>query len=382
MKVGVAQTRIDALTEAQRDALAEARSVWVAAGGVLDEFWQPMLLRFLVAAEWKMDQARPHLEATARWRRESGADECRRQLLAGRRILDFPFVPENQSCIWFAPVYGQTFDGNLISYISLGSLDIPTWMRVETDAEYMQYAVAIQEHQSVCNDVMAAQGHYLTRHVMVFDCAGMGKQHLHYRGLRRLMPTMPLGDLYYPEILSCSLIVNAPWIFTKIWSIVSPWVGKETRARTMIASKEHTASLLARLVPATEVPSWVANAGGTNTSMPPSVADRLGYAQMDEARRASLLIAQPPSRGGCSCYSLQGDEEPSKTFLKLAERLALPRKTTSDAALSPAAAAAGAAEPMPAAEPVLVSMIEAHAKLASARSADAIFLAAKQIELL
>ena len=110
---------------------------------------------------------------------------------------------------------------------------------------------------------------------------------------------MPLGDLYYPELLACALCVNAPKIFANIWSIFKHMLSPNIQARTIIVSKEETPALIARLAPSHEIPTALHNAGGRCAEMPPSVASRVGYRHLDTATLRSLLIQQPASLGGC-----------------------------------------------------------------------------------
>ena len=326
-RIGVPEVRTDRLSVAQREALDEARRVYLAAGGVLDELWQPMLLRFLVAHGWSVDKATSQLQATAQWRESSGASALRRRLLDGARILELPFVLDNQQIVWYLPSLASTHEGDPISYLSLGSLRVAEWLKIIDDAQYFQYNLALQESQSVYNDLLTARGKVLVRHVLVFDCDGIGKQHLSPSAFRRLRPCMPLADLYYPEIMSCAVCLNAPWLFATIWAIIRVMLSKEMQSRVIIAPKDRTPALLARIAPMSEVPAWgwhTAFSGGC-TGVPPSAAERLGYAQLDAPTRNSLLITKDPEQGGCTGFSLVHDTDiMTEHAMKYEARLARP----------------------------------------------------------
>ena len=136
---------------------------------------------------------------------------------------------------------------------------------------------------------------------------------------------MPLADLYYPEITSCMLCVNAPSVFANyIWPFFRRLISEEQRRRVIIASSDRTKQLLARLVPADEVPTSVFHGGGTCAQLPRSVAERLGYSQLDPQTLSELLINQTDGRGGCEGFSLHGagDANEAKGFTELSARLA------------------------------------------------------------
>ena len=85
---------------------------------------------------------------------------------------------------------------------------------------------------------------------------------------------MPLSDKYYPEITSCMLCINAPSVFANvIWPFFRRLISEEQQRRVIIASRERTKALLARLAPADEVPACVFHAAGTCAQMPRSVAE-------------------------------------------------------------------------------------------------------------
>ena len=50
------------INDTQREMLESARTVYMAAGGELDELWQPFLMRFLVAHDWNMAKVSKQLQ--------------------------------------------------------------------------------------------------------------------------------------------------------------------------------------------------------------------------------------------------------------------------------------------------------------------------------
>ena len=153
--------------------------------------------------------SRPHetVQDTAIWRASSGANAVRQRVREGWRCLEFEYVLENQTVVWFMPNFGVSLDGDVMSYLFLGRLNVPAWFAVIDDEQYYRYSIVVNELQAYLNDVMTSQSpsRRLVRHVQVFDCTDMGLQHFSLRAFRRLAPSMALGDLYYPEVRASPL---------------------------------------------------------------------------------------------------------------------------------------------------------------------------------
>lgn len=131
----------------------------------------------------------------------------RQRVREGWRCLEFEYVLENQTVAWFMPNFGVSLDGDVMSYLFLGRLNVPAWFAVIDDEQYYRYSIVVNELQAYLNDVMTSQSpsRRLVRHVQVFDCTDMGLQHFSLRAFRRLAPSMALGDLYYPEVRASPL---------------------------------------------------------------------------------------------------------------------------------------------------------------------------------
>ena len=52
---------------------------------------------------------------------------------------------------------------------------------------------------------------------------------------------MSIGNLYFPESLYKMYLVNAPFIFTAIWNIISPWIHPITKAKIRIVKSKDEA---------------------------------------------------------------------------------------------------------------------------------------------
>ena len=305
----VAGLLLDKLTREQRSMLTRARTIFMDAGGVLDEYWEPMLLRFLVAHKWQMsDDAIAQLQSTARWRESSGARAVRQRLRNEElRFVTLPAVLATLRCCWFLPAQHDSYDGDIVSYLFLGTLQIPKWLEAMSDYEYGLYNVAVVELFSLLNDQRAVESRRLTRTVYCHDCTGLGARNPRdiLRGCRRLQPWLSLNDLYYPEMFSRVLVVNAPWAFTIIWSFVRNFLSHELQAQVEILPPRETANTMEQLAQVEHVPTAVRGGGGQCATMPQAVSHLLGFDALEPVVLDALLIRQPESRGGCaSTYTI------------------------------------------------------------------------------
>jgi hypothetical protein len=126
---------LNGMSDEQQLGLVEARQAYTSAGGVLDEFAVPFLVRFLIKHDWTLPKAIKQLKATAKWRAESGADGIRANMRTGvLRFVDFPHALAMTRCVWFLPLHGRSFNGDLVSYQFVGSLDLTTWFKEMSDA--------------------------------------------------------------------------------------------------------------------------------------------------------------------------------------------------------------------------------------------------------
>ena len=168
---GLTEVYLDELSSQQRAVLQKARQLYVAAGGKLDDYWEPMLIRVLVACKWTLSKkAASQLRQTARWRSSSGADELRARLISGQsKLLGLPHALEAQRRMWSLPCHGKTVDGDLISYSFLGTLDIPALLSVD-DKGLWQHNLGLLELQSLMNDQLSCETRRLVRHAFVVDC--------------------------------------------------------------------------------------------------------------------------------------------------------------------------------------------------------------------
>jgi hypothetical protein len=110
------------------------------------------------------------------------------------------------------------------------------------------------EHATYHADRLSAERGRLVRWSLISDTTGMGLQHASLPLIFRLKPTMPLSDLYYPELIGHMQIINAPPVIYWAWKMVKHLLSKATQARVSITDKANTPRGLMALAPLKHLP--------------------------------------------------------------------------------------------------------------------------------
>ena len=79
------------------------------------------------------------------------------------------------------------------------------------------------------------------RCTLLVDCSGMGLRTLSFDMLKAVAH---MYNTYYPEVLHHEFIINAPWIFQRLWGMMQGFLFESTRKKIHILGKEHKTFLL------------------------------------------------------------------------------------------------------------------------------------------
>ncbi|KAI9140960.1 CRAL-TRIO domain-containing protein [Paraphysoderma sedebokerense] len=91
---------------------------------------------------------------------------------------------------------------------------------------------------------------------VIFDCSGMGWHQFHMPALPYLRAITQIDQDYYPERLEKVVLVNAPGMFSRIWSIIKGWIDKKVADKVMILGSNYQSTLL-DLVDPTTLPKYL-----------------------------------------------------------------------------------------------------------------------------
>lgn len=116
-------------------------------------------------------------------------------------------------------------------------------------------------YRTLMDECTTASGTYTDKNTVIFDCTGMGFHQFHWPALNLLKTITEIDQAYYPERLGMLFIVNAPALFTRIWSIVKKWLDERMLEKIHILGSDYQ-SVLLEYIEADKLPKFL---GGSCT---------------------------------------------------------------------------------------------------------------------
>jgi CRAL/TRIO domain len=89
-------------------------------------------------------------------------------------------------------------------------------------------------------------GHPVETFCTIMDLQGVSLSNF-YRVKDYVMATASLGQNRYPEIMGKFYIINAPWAFSAVWTIIKPWLDEVTASKIDIVGTAYRDKLLAQI---------------------------------------------------------------------------------------------------------------------------------------
>lgn len=205
------------------------------------------LVRWLRARRHNLDKAEAMYRKSMAWRKEFGADT----------ILDTYTPPEVLSKHYVGGVTGEDKYGRPVSIDPIGKLDLKGLLYSLKKAEIIRYVVWQCEKVGLCYKKQSIKhGKRISQSTQVLDFDGFGKQHFWKPGIDMFTEMLVTVEDNYPETLHSTYFVNAPYLFTMCWALVSPFVSEDTRKKFIFLKGDWCKQLTDMIVP-DEVPvNW------------------------------------------------------------------------------------------------------------------------------
>ncbi|KAJ2077314.1 phosphatidylinositol transfer protein csr1 [Coemansia sp. RSA 988] len=190
---------------------------------IRDAFWAAtlcdhpdvLLLRFLRARKWNVDDALQMLLACLRWRLDEELDWI---IWTGESSLNYSLIQRGIGYMHKTDRLGQP-----VLFIPVRAID-PSAQPQEQMVEYTIYLMEVARimlhppAEKVC---------------LVFDTTNMSMSNMDWTYFKTFLHYL---EHYYPECLGLVLIYNASWVFYSLWKLISPMLDP------VVASKVHFAS--------------------------------------------------------------------------------------------------------------------------------------------
>eukprot|EP00899_Mesostigma_viride_P008693 jgi/Mesvir1/17825/Mv12919-RA.1 len=255
-----------------------------------------LLQRFLQARGFDLEKATAMFINNQKWREEFGADTI---------LEDFEY-PEKDQVKKFYPHGHHKTDkrGHPIYIEHVGRLDVKSLMEVTDMDRLLRYHV--QEWERLLKvkfpACSRAAGRRIEQSFTILDLKEMSGMLKLFKTSKDFLRTIMQVDAdNYPEHLFRLFIINAPFTFKGVWSIIRPWLDERTATKIQVFTHNGTETLL-QYVDANNLPAEL----GGNCQCPG------GCINSDEGPWRDPAYLQASSRGATE-ESLEAEGEESTT---------------------------------------------------------------------
>ncbi|CEL59341.1 Sec14 cytosolic factor OS=Schizosaccharomyces pombe (strain 972 / ATCC 24843) GN=sec14 PE=4 SV=1 [Rhizoctonia solani AG-1 IB] len=246
--------RVGHLTPEQEQTLSQFKTDLQTEGWLVPERHDDStLLRFLRARKFDLVKSKEMIITCEKWRKEFGVDDI---------VKNFDFPEKEQVNKYYPQFYHKMDkDGRPVYIERLGSVDIPALRKVTTEQRQLQnlvleYERFLHERLPACS---AAAGKPVETSCTILDLKGVGISSF-YQVKDYVSKASTIGQNYYPETMGKFYIINTPFMFSTVWSLVKPWLDPVTVAKISIPSSSETKAMLLDQIPAENLPE---DLGGT-----------------------------------------------------------------------------------------------------------------------
>ncbi|KAJ9477364.1 SEC14 cytosolic factor [Pseudozyma hubeiensis] len=204
------------------------------------------LCRFLRARKWDQAATEAMFTECEKWRTEFKVEEL---------YHSFEY-PEKEKVDQYYPQYYHKTDkdGRPIYIEQLGKLDLKALYQVTTPERQIQklvveYEKFQRERLPVCS---AHKGELVETSCTIMDLKNVGVSQF-WKVSGYVQQASNIGQHYYPETMGKFYIINAPYIFTTVWSVIKGWLDPVTVEKIKILGHKYQDELLQQ-IPAENLP--------------------------------------------------------------------------------------------------------------------------------
>ncbi|RXW19321.1 hypothetical protein EST38_g6549 [Candolleomyces aberdarensis] len=200
------------------------------------------LLRFCRARKFDYPAVKTMLLNAEQWRKDFGVEDI---------VNNFDFKEKAEVDKYYPQFYHKTDkDGRPIYIEQLGKLDIKALYAVTTQERQLkrlvwEYEKSLRTRTPVCSRV---SGRPIETFCTILDLGGVTLSNF-YRVKDYVSAASGVGQDRYPETMGKFYIINAPWAFTAVWSVIKGWLDPVTVAKIQILGGSYQAELLKQIEP-------------------------------------------------------------------------------------------------------------------------------------
>ena len=199
--------------------------------------------RYLKARSWDVEKALEMYTNTVKWRSDFGCNS----------IFDGFDFPEKREVIQIFPQYYLRTDkfGRPIFINEVGKISVEKLLKVTTVERMLQFHVyewekLIREMYPACSKHV---GHNIFQSFSIIDLKGLSYKQFNKTSRTFIQKVTKLDQEYFPEHLGQMFIVNAPKIFTMMWSVIKLWLDKRTLMKIKVYGSDFKEKILQYIDP-------------------------------------------------------------------------------------------------------------------------------------
>lgn len=233
-------------TTPEQDAQVHQLRLKLEAAGCKERLDTLTLLRFLRARKFNVALSETMFLECEKWRKEMNLDDL---------VPNFEYTEKEKIFEYYPQYYhGTDKDGRPVYIEQLGKVDL-TAMNTITSQERMLQNLAVEYEKCADPRLPACSrktGHLVETCCTIMDLKGVGitRAGSVYSYVRQ---ATVMSQNYYPERLGKFYLINAPWGFSTVFSVIKGWLDQVTVEKIHILGGGYQKELLAQ-VPAENLP--------------------------------------------------------------------------------------------------------------------------------
>ncbi|KAF8903929.1 CRAL-TRIO domain-containing protein [Gymnopilus junonius] len=233
--------RLGNLTVIQLHTLEKFKTELKAEGAFVEERMDDAtLLRFLRARKFDLAKAKEMIIAAEKWRKDFGVEEI---------VKNFDFKEQAEVVKYYPQYYHKCDkDGRPVYVEFLGKVDPTALYAVTTEERLLQHLVWEYERSLTVRlpACSAAAGHPVETFCTILDLQGVSISNF-YHVRTYVSAASSIGQDRYPETLGKFYIINAPWAFSAVWTVIKPWLDEVTVKKISILGSGYKDELLKQI---------------------------------------------------------------------------------------------------------------------------------------
>jgi len=150
--------------------------------------------------------------------------------------------------MWPDVVQGEDAFGRPVHWQRVAQIPAERMLKEFTTEEVIRlHAQATEVCRNRCLDKCAREGLPFVGQLEVLDLTGFGMQHLGPKFYRLIRAVMDVDLTKYDGMMQAMVVINTPWIFSRMWSLLGPLLQEETKAKIFLCDERASAERLRQL---------------------------------------------------------------------------------------------------------------------------------------